>query len=898
MSQPTPNSPSSNPERDRLERDRLGLERWKRWGPYLAERAWGTVREDYSADADPWRGFPHDAARFRAYRWNEDGLLGVSDDHGRLCLALALWNGRDPILKERFFGLSGEEGNHGEDVKEYYFHLDGTPTHAYQRALYKYPQAEFPYARLVAENKARGKADPEFELIDTGVFAADRYWDVEIEYAKASPEDLLMRVTAHNRGPDTARLHLLPTLWFRNTWSFAGSDATRHTVVPDGANTLCADHPELGSRWLHFEGAPETIFCQNETNRQRLYGVPNQSETAKDGFHERVIHNNLNAVNPTGGSKAALWSQLEVSAGGSVTLRLRLSDKKLETPFQEFDAVFSARQAECNAFYRHLQSPDSSDDERLVQRQAYAGMLWSKQFYHYDVRRWLEGDPAGPPPPASRQMGRNRDWDTLNNCDLIAMPDTWEYPWYAAWDLAFHAIPLAELDPEFAKHQLLLLTREWYQHPNGQLPAYEWTFSDVNPPVHAWAAWRVYTLERDRHGRTDRGFLEKVFHKLLLNFTWWVNRKDAGGRNVFQGGFLGLDNISVFDRSQSQPGGGRLEQADGTAWMGMYALNMLKIALELARENPVYEEIATKFFEHFLYIAQALNTLGLWDESDEFYYDLLRAPDGSAHALEVRSMVGLIPLLAVETLRPGDLQGFKAFRARLDWFLQYRPDLAGLVSRWMEPGGTDRHLLALARGHRMKRVLARMLDASEFLSDHGVRSLSKVHLTEPFELDADGTHCRVGYEPGESQSGLYGGNSNWRGPVWFPLNYLLVESLREFHLYYSDDFTVEYPTGSGAYLPLNAVADELSKRLISLFTRDGSGQRAVFGANAVFQNDPLWRDLIPFYEYFHADTGAGLGASHQTGWTGLVATLVGEQGQPKAAQVAEQLKESDGSSAR
>jgi hypothetical protein len=865
-------------ERERLEQDRLGLAAWKRWGPYLSDRAWGTVREDYSATGEAWRYFPHDHARSRAYRWNEDGLLGISDHNGRLCLALALWNGHDPIIKERLFGLTGEEGNHGEDVKENYFYLESTPTHSYMKALYKYPQLEFPYAKLVEENKRRGKLEPEFELLDTGVFSENKYWDVVVEYAKQGAEDVLMRITAYNRGSETARLHVLPTLWYRNRWSWGRVGIERSNIRPASSNSLFTEHPDFGARWLYVENDPEMLFCENETNLERLYGVPNQSHAVKDGINDHVVHGKPEAISHMDGSKAALWHQLEVEAGASKTVRVRFSNTKLEQAFSDFDLIFTQRKLECDQFYAKLETPNCSPDEKLVQRQAFAGMLWSKQFYHFDIKLWLDGDPGQPAPPEARKFGRNKDWETLNNHDVISMPDKWEYPWYAAWDLAFHTIPFALLDPEFAKHQLEHLTREWYQHPNGQLPAYEWAFGDVNPPVHAWATWRVYKIEQKHTGRSDRAFLERVFHKLLLNFTWWVNRKDASGRNVFQGGFLGLDNISVFDRSQPLPGGGQLEQADGTAWMGMYALNMLKIALELARENPVYEDIATKFFEHFLYIAKALNTLGLWDETDEFYYDALRTPDGKLDRLEVRSMVGLIPLLAVETLNAEDLQRFPNFNARLNWFLQNRPDLASLVSRWMEMGGHDQHLLALARGHRMKRVLARMLDETEFLSQYGIRALSRYHLAQPFELRADGQTFRIGYEPAESSSGLFGGNSNWRGPIWFPINYLLIESLQKFHHYYTEEFKLECPTGSGQYMTLQEVANELSKRLIGIFTKDANGKRAVFGANSSFQNDPNWHDLIPFHEYFHGDNGAGIGASHQTGWTGLVAKLIHQQG--------------------
>ena len=864
-------------EKDRLEHDRLekidsGLEPWKRWGPYLADRAWGTVREDYSADAQPWHATTHDQARSRAYRWNEEGLLGISDDHGRLCLALALWNGRDPILKERLFGLTGEEGNHGEDVKEAYFFLESTPTHSYMRALYKYPQLGFPYARLLEENASRSKFEPEFELIDTGVFAENRYWDLEVEYAKAGTDDILMRVTAHNREPETAILHVLPTLWFRNTWSW-GEKSVRHTIKLESANNLRAEHPQLGSRFLHFEQA-EAIFCENETNFEHLHGVPNISSTAKDGINDYVIKVKLEAINKLEGSKAALHHVLEVAPGESKTVCVRLSDTQLENPFADFDSIFEMRKLECDQFYESLQPTSLSPDEKLVQRQAFAGMLWSKQYYRYDVNRWLEGDTKQPAPPSSRLTGRNSDWETFNSNAIISMPDAWEYPWFAAWDLAFHTLPLALLDPEFAKAQLLLLTREWFQHPNGQLPAYEWNFSDVNPPVHAWATLRVYQIEFETTGRKDRAFLERVFHKLLLNFNWWINRKDVSGRNIFQGGFLGLDNISVFDRSHELPGGGKLEQTDGTAWMGMYALHMLKITLELALENPVYEDIATKFLEHFLYIARALENAGMWDEVDGFYYDAVRRPDGMLDRLEVRSMVGLIPLLAVATLESETLERLPVFTARLEWFLEHRPDLASLVSRWNEPGHGDRRLLSLTRGHRMTCLLSKMLDESEFLSPHGIRSLSKYHLEHPFQIQVGGQNYRVDYEPAESTTGMFGGNSNWRGPIWFPINYLLIESLEQFHNYYSSGFKIECPTGSGTMLSLDQIAQELTRRLSSLFVRDANSERPIFGSSGLAQSDPLWRDLIVFHEYFHGETGAGLGASHQTGWTGLIATLL------------------------
>jgi hypothetical protein len=882
---------------------------WKRWGPYLSERAWGTVREDYSANGDAWSYLPHDHARSRAYRWSEDGLAGICDSQQRLCFALALWNGADPILKERLFGLTGPEGNHGEDVKEYYFYLDSTPTHSYMKMLYKYPQRAFPYADLVATNRQRGKGDPEYELLDTGVFAEDRYFDVVIEYAKASPHDIMIQISATNRGPDPAELHMLPTLWFRNTWSWGGPPAAHprpHMRAADSSDpseqaraAIVAEHWSLGSYLLGCEPldgvAPTLLFTENETNIARLFGGANPAPYVKDGIDAAIVQGHAGVVNPDlKGTKAAAHYHMMIGSGETATVRLRLfqiadcrlqiDDDFLNRQSTIDNLQFAQRQAEADAFYAALQPPALSDDERTIQRQAFAGMLWSKQFYGYDVGEWLSGDPAQPPPPAGREHGRNREWAHLNTADIISMPDTWEYPWFAAWDLAFHCIPLALLDPDFAKRQLIMLGREWYQHPNGQIPAYEWAFGDVNPPVIAWAAWRVYKIEQKYRGVGDLAFLERVFHKLLLNFTWWVNRKDAEGNNVFQGGFLGLDNIGVFDRSAPLPTGGHIEQSDGTSWMGMFSLNMLTIALELAGHNRVYEDIATKFFEHFLYIAEAMNNIGndgipLWDEHDEFFYDVLHLGPGNNQPLKIHSMVGLIPLFAVTTIEPALLDQLPGFRARLEWFLEHRPQLAGLVSRWQEPGTGERRLLALCRGHRMKRVLNRMLDESEFLAPYGVRSLSRYHAAHPYVLEAGDQCYTVNYEPAESITGLFGGNSNWRGPIWFPVNYLLIESLQQFHHYYGDDFTVECPTGSGQYLTLRQIADELSRRLINIFMPDASGQRAVFGNQALFQNNPHWRSFLPFYEYFHADTGAGLGASHQTGWTGLVAKLIQQQGE-------------------
>jgi len=899
-------------ERVRLEAARDRREPWYRWGPYLAERQWGTVREDYSPHGTAWDYFPHDHARSRVYRWNEDGLLGISDDQGLLCFALALWNGADPILKERLFGLTGTEGNHGEDVKECYYYLDSTPTHSYMKALYKYPQRAFPYAELVEENRRRGRGAPEYELLDTGVFAENRYFDVQVEYAKAAPDDLLIRITATNRGPDLAPLHLLPTLWCRNTWAWGrhgerpvlrrvpspptplpgGEGSPSSPLSPwerargEGVSLVHLTHPTLGAYWLACDGAPPLLFTENETNSERLWGVPNRGRV-KDGINDAVVHGRADAVARDGaGTKVAAHYERRIAPGATATVWLRLSAARHAAPFADAAAIMAERQAEADAFYAAF-AAGLDEDARRVQRQAFAGLLWSKQFYHYDIDRWLNGDPGQPPPPNGRRNGRNRDWFHLKTHDILSMPDKWEYPWFAAWDLAFHCIPLALVDPEFAKQQLRVLTREWCQHPNGQLPAYEWAFGDVNPPVHAWATWRVYKIEKRVTGRADRAFLEEVFHKLLLNFTWWVNRKDPEGHNVFQGGFLGLDNIGVFDRSAPLPVAGHLEQSDGTAWMGMYCLNLMTIALELARENPVYERLATKFFEHFLYVAAALNNLGgegvsLWDDEDEFFYDVLHGPDGCVLPLKVRSLVGLIPLLAVETIEPDLLERLPSFRAHLEWFLANRPDLASLVSRWQEPGLGERRLHALVRGHRMKCLLKRMLDPNEFFSDYGVRALSRYHLDHPYELHLDGMTHTVRYEPGESSSGLFGGNSNWRGPVWFPINYLLVEALQKFHHYYGDDFLVECPTGSGQKLTLWQIAAEHSRRLTSLFLRDADGRRPIFGSDEYVQRDPHWRDHLLFYEYFHGDTGRGVGASHQTGWTGLVAKLLEQQGRGAA----------------
>jgi hypothetical protein len=870
---------------------------WKRWGPYLSERAWGTVREDYSAGGTAWEYFPHDHARSRAYRWNEDGLAGISDRKQTVCFAVALWNEQDPILKERLFGLTGNEGNHGEDVKEHYFYLDSTPTHSYMKFLYKYPQRAYPYAQLVEVNRSRSRQEPEFELSDTGVFADNRYFDVFVEYAKASDEDILVRITAVNRAHVAAPLHVLPTIWFRNTWAWT-PDSVRPQLrqMAGGRAVVGLHHPESGRRTLRAEGEPRFLFTENETNAQRLFNAGNAWPFVKDGINDYVVHGAHDAVNPARrGTKAAAHYQAMVAAGDSLVIRLRLSHERCLDDGTEigadFDAVFDARRREADEFYATVIPDAATPDEATVMRQALAGMLWSKQFYHYVIADWLKGDPTQPAPPSGRERGRNSQWPQLYNADVISMPDKWEYPWYAAWDLAFHCVPLALVDAEFAKEQLLLLLREWYMHPNGQLPAYEWAFGDVNPPVHAWAAWRVYKIEKKRRGFGDRQFLERVFHKLLLNFTWWVNRKDAEGMNVFQGGFLGLDNIGCFDRSAPLPSGGHLEQSDGTSWMGMYTLNMLAIAMELAHEDATYEDVASKFWEHFLYIANAMNNLGregisLWDEEDGFYYDVLHLGNGDHFPLKIRSMVGLIPLFAVETLEPDMLERLPGFARRLEWFIRHREDLTANVACMRTPGSGERRLLSIVDQSQLRRVLQVMLDEDEFLSPFGIRAVSRKHHERPYSISLGGSEHSVSYEPGESSTGLFGGNSNWRGPIWFPVNFLIVESLQRFHHYLGPAFTVECPTGSGVFMTLAEVADEISRRLTRTFLRDPGGRRPVHGEDERFQSDPHWRDLILFYEYFHGDNGRGVGASHQTGWTGLVAKLIQQSSAGRAVRPA------------
>lgn len=897
---------------------------WKRWGPYLSERQWGTVREDYSADGSCWTYFPHEHARSRAYRWGEDGLLGITDRECRLCFALALWNGVDPILKERLFGLTGPEGNHGEDVKEEYFYLDSTPTHSYMRALYKYPQREFPYKRLVEENARRSRQEPEFELADAGVFEESRYFDVQAEYAKAGDNDVLVRITVTNRGPDAAECHVLPTVWFRNTWSWGctheGCWIKPYMGIAQSSPSgdiraathveLETDHVSLGKFRVFVETRAnaanagdlpaQLLFTENHTNMERVFGSPNESKYFKDAFHDRVVHGRADAVSPHArGSKAAMWHRLHLKPGESATIRARIVEEGARPldPFgPEFEEVFARRIAEADKFYQYGRLGDMSEHERQVVRQAYAGLMWSKQFYHYVVKDWLDGDPFQPTPPASRKLptSRNTDWDHVFARDVISMPDKWEYPWFAVWDLAFHCVAFAKVDGLFAKNQLLLMMREWYMHPSGAIPAYEFAFGDVNPPVHAWAVWRVYKMTGKKHltgeGGRDRLFLERAFHKLMLNFTWWVNRKDPNGRNIFGGGFLGLDNIGIFDRGKPLPGGWTLEQADGTAWMAFFCGTMLSIALELAQENPAYEDVASKFFEHFVAITDAMNTLGgtgLWDETDGFYYDHVRL-DHQVHPLKVRSLVGAIPLIAVEVLEQSQIDRAKGFRKRMEWFLEHRQDLARHISYMgteysdgdsIHAQGEQHRLLAIPSRDRLKRVLRYLLDENEFLSPYGIRSLSRVHKDMPYAVtDPQSGHSySIAYDPAESTTSMFGGNSNWRGPVWFPINYLIVEALQRYHHFYGDTFKIEYPTGSGREVNLGEVAADIRRRLIALFLPGKDGRRACHGEESRFQSDPHWKDLILFHEYFHGDTGRGLGATHQTGWTGLVAPMLRDE---------------------
>ncbi len=910
------NTGPMNAEQQRIEQNNSRAQRWHLWGPYLSERQWGTVREDYSADGDAWNYLTQDQARSRAYRWGEDGLAGICDYKQRLCFAWAFWNGNDPVLKERLFGLSGPQGNHGEDVKELYWYVDNTPSHSYMRMLYRYPQNRFPTEELITANANRSRLEPEFELWHTNVLAENRYFDIEIEYAKAAADDILIRAIATNRGPEAVTLHVLPIIWFRNSWSW-GRDAYKPSLRSVDGTVVEANHDELGRYQLYCENARRFLFTENESNFERLWSVPNRSRYVKDSIAEAVIQNQPELANPDNtGTKAAVHYRFSISPNESQTIRLRLarvgpgsalasssqnasavgeapnaprearrlaSEEPSRFAFSDFEEIFATRKAEADEFYNALAPPNLTAEHKAIQRQALSGLLWNKQFYYYIVEEWLTGDPANPPPPVSRWTGRNAGWRHLYNERVMSMPDTWEFPWYASWDLAFHCIPFALIDPHFAKGQIDAIVREWYQHPNGHVPAYEWNFSDVNPPVLGWAAWRVYQIERKQSGKGDRAFLETIFHKLIIAFTWWVNRKDSGGKNIFEGGFLGLDNIGVFDRSASFPDGTHLEQSDSTSWMGMFSLNLMRIAMELAMEDHVYENIATKFFEHFLGIAAAMNNLGgtgigLWDEEDEFYYDVLHT-NGHYLRLKVRSIVGLMPLLAVETIQWQLIDALPGFKSRLEWYLIHRPDLASLVSRWQEPGMHERRLVAITRGHRMKRLLRRMLDPNEFLSDYGVRSVSKYHKDHPYKLQVHGQEKIVNYEPAESQTAIFGGNSNWRGPVWFPINYLLIESLQQFHHYYGDDFKVECPTGSGTYLTLNGIANELSNRLIKLWMRNENGERPFLRASVGAFNPATDSELYWFHEYFNGDDGGGLGASHQTGWTALVAKLIQQQGE-------------------
>jgi hypothetical protein len=864
-------------EKERLQVCKKGA-KWKLWGPYLSERQWGTVREDYSAEGNAWHSITHEMARSIAYRWGEEGIGGLSDYHQYICVAWSFWNGKDPILKERLFGVTGPEGNHGEDVKELYYYLDNTPTHSYMKMLYKYPQQEYPYTELSHINQERTKLDPEYELIDTGLFDDNKYFDIFLEYAKNDEEDILFKAIIHNRGEAEAELSVLPTIWFRNNWTI-GSANTPPEIKATGKNSIHIFQEEMGDFYGYFEDNEDLLFCNNETNVPKLYGIKSKLRYFKDGINDFVVGGNKKAINPERkGTKASAFFKFKIEGKGCKVVKFRINKSALSSPFEDFEDIFYNRKSEADEYYSNLQTKVTDPDLKNIQRQAFAGMLWSKQFYYYYVKEWLDGDMGKIPPPDERKQGRNSKWWHLRNEDIISMPDKWEYPWYAAWDLAFHCIPLARLDPEFAKNQLWIFLQESYQHPNGQIPAYEWNFSDVNPPVHAWAVIRVYHIDRKMNGGVgDNEFLEKAFQKLLLNFTWWVNQKDEGGNNIFEGGFLGLDNIGVFDRSSPLPTGGIIEQADGTAWMAMYALNMLRISLDLAVEKPVYQEMASKFLEHFLYIAGAMNNvrgdnLNLWNDEDNFYYDVLQMKAGPI-SLKVRSIVGLIPLFAVETLRSENYNKLPIFKEKLDSFLKFRPKLASMVSRWHVPGYGERRMFSLLRGYRMKKILKRMLDESEFLSKYGIRALSKFHKDNPYEFNFNGDTYSVQYQPGESDSLMFGGNSNWRGPIWFPINYLILESLLKFHQYYGDEFRIEYPTGSDKRLSIKEIVYRLSENLMKIFKKDENGKRAFFG-HQKFNEDPHFKDYILFYEYFHGDNGRGCGASHQTGWTGLIADII------------------------
>lgn len=867
-------------EKIRLLEDKNREKHWKKWGPYLADRQWGTVREDYSPDGAAWENVTHEDARSKAYRWGEEGIGGISDHKQKLCIAWAFWNGKDPIIKERLFGLTGNQGNHGEDVKELYYYLDSTPTHSYMKMLYKYPQQAFPYQNLLDENQRRGKKDLEYELIDTGVFDNDEYFDIFIEYGKKSEDDIVGRATIYNRSTEEAELTVMPTIWFRKTW-FTGDEPFMPKLSLISNNRLKAFSPKSGNYIFSFGDSPSILFCDNETNREKLYHIGNQKKFLKDAINDFVVSGEKKHLNPDNtGTKAAAIYTIKVPGGGKAEITFRMQHFEEENPLEDAEQILQDRQRDADEFYAELQSRVKDDELKLIQRQAYAGMMWTKQFYYYNVERWLEGDPGRYQPPQARKNGRNSNWRHLQNYDIISMPDKWEYPWYAAWDLAFHCIPLARLDTEFAKDQLLLLLNDWYMHPNGQIPAYEWNFNDVNPPVHAYAVQRVFQIDmKGNNGKGDQEFLERAFHKLMLNFTWWVNQKDEKGKNIFEGGFLGLDNISVFDRSHADKLFAKLEQADATSWMAMFCLNMLRISLDLCEFNRVYQYTATKFLEHFLYIAGAMNNISgenisLWNEEDQFFYDVLHPSGQHPMVMKVKSIVGIIPLFAVEPIREELFENLPEFKKRLDFFFKEKPKLATLVSNWIHPGHDRRRLFSLLRGHRMKSVLKKMLDENEFLSPHGVRSLSKFHEKNPYYLQLNGSQFSVKYAPGESETTMFGGNSNWRGPIWFPINYLIIESLKKFDFYYGGNFSIEYPTGSGKYLTLDLIAKELSKRNISLFTKDKNGRRPIYGDNEKMQTDPHFKDLILFYEYFHGDNGRGLGASHQTGWTGLVAEMI------------------------
>jgi len=876
-------------ERRRLEENRQKKAYWLKWGPYVAERQWGTVREDYSEDGNAWDYINFKKGRSTAYRWGEEGIAGISDNHQLFCFAVGLWNEKDPFLKDTLFGLSNEQGNHGEDIKEYFYYLDNTPTHSYMKYLYKYPQKEFPYRQLVEENRARSQQEREYELIDTGIFEDNRYFDISIEYAKADPKDIYIYITVSNRGPDTAKCHVLPTVWFRNTWVWT-SEHRKPSMHALAENAIEATESSLGTYVLYGEKPHELLFTDNETNMKQVFGKENRSRYLKDAFHEYIVREQKEVVNPAlKGTKAAFHYVVEVPAGGSQRLILRLTNQQGgETPLAKAQEVLDARIKDADEFYHEVISPHLGEDFANIERQALSGMLWSKQFYQYSVSQWLKGEPIlSRDHTFVRKCSRNQGWEHMYNEDILSIPDKWEYPWFAAWDLALHTLPLCRLDPEFAKKQLKLITREWFMHPNGQLPAYEWNFSDVNPPVHAWATWRVYKIEKYTTGKADTAFLESVFQKLLLNFTWWVNREDASGKNVFQGGFLGLDNISIFNRSEHIPEGGQLYQSDATSWMGMFAITMLKMAVELSKINVAYEDMASKFCLHFLYISQAINyekehIPSLWNEEDGFYYDLVTLGDGSAHPLKVKSLVGLIPLLAVTTIEMDDLERMQGFSKRLMWFIEHRPDLCAKVASLRDPGVNDRRIISIVTPERLRKILKVMLDEKEFLSEYGVRSLAKSHGEHPFSLNVGGRQYSVDYEPGESTNKLFGGNSNWRGPIWIPMNMLIVESLQKFHDYLGDDFKIECPTGSGHFMNLWEVALEISRRMLKIFARNEQGLRPVFGSYEKLQKDPHFKDLIFFHEYFHGDTGQGLGASHQTGWTGLIAQMIHTLGRYKA----------------